>query len=518
MHTPETPNTSHGTPSSRPGSLEALRKLPPDRARELLEAVGASGQPPERGALLLNVGTTDLLEAIDEAHLEQIVRNDRLSTFKLVMGSYGDGKTQLLSCLLELAWRRGFACAYIPLSPENGAFHTRDALYRRIAEAIALAPESPDAEPARGLPALLDQWLAARRSQVADEDLAAWIDDELSSASVVSPSYLAAVVAYLKLGLGGTDGAARERRALLRSWLLGAPVRGSRQRAALAEMHVYDKLDRDQALQWIVSLTQVVRALDLPGTLLLFDEGDRFDSLSKGQKTKAVDNLRAFVDLVASKRLRGVFAAYATTPGAYKALVGEYPALQQRLMSRRPATPRTPEVPLIRLDGGDQDLRSLLEELGERLLLLAMRAYPRVDLHPEAQRENLRRLAELAVTKTSEEGPLRAFVRAAYQMLLDQREAPSVLDEHELEVYLGRSSTQEAYQTAPLPGELGLSEHAEEDWDDEDQEEDEGDFDDLDGEDRQEDDDWDDEDDDWDDEEDDEDDDWDDEEDDDARA
>jgi hypothetical protein len=82
---------------------QARRRL----ARHILMRLGETGQPPERGALEINVGTDHHLEALRREYLVPMRESGLNSTFKLVQAPFGGGKTQFLHCLREVAWQEG---------------------------------------------------------------------------------------------------------------------------------------------------------------------------------------------------------------------------------------------------------------------------------------------------------------------------------------------------------------------------------------------------------------------------
>ena len=80
---------------------------PLDRAfaQRILQSVGESGTPPERGVRHVNVGNEGYLEVLRTEYLEGLLPAGG-STFKLVQAYFGGGKTHFLLCLREQAWER----------------------------------------------------------------------------------------------------------------------------------------------------------------------------------------------------------------------------------------------------------------------------------------------------------------------------------------------------------------------------------------------------------------------------
>ncbi len=420
------------------------------RALEILSAMGQQGVPPARDALLVNVATEEMLYAIDQAHLEPLAANPRLSAFKVVRGNYGAGKTQFLYSLRELAWRRGFAVAYVPLSPTEGAFDKLSLVYQRLARSIALMPDDEQADVDEGVPLLLSQWLRQRSQEASNEELREWIEEDLIQARVENPSFLAAAVRYLQDRL---DHDLSDQK-LIGSWLSGEPIRGRRQKQRLHELHVRDVLREESALSWMCSLTQLIRALDIPGVLLLFDEAEQNISLAKRARRRAADHMRTFIDYTASSRLIGTLSVYAATEEFFASFVSEYDALKSRIDERHLATPRTPENVVVDLEHIGCDEEQFLRALGQRFLDTFLIAYPQAGLDPGMQRRNVAMLADRFAQISALEGASvrRRFVKALYAMLLAQRAEPHVLGESDMEQLSDRIG--DGMETHPLPGEV----------------------------------------------------------------
>ncbi len=106
-------------------------------ARHILHRLGESGQPPERGALNLNVGTDHYLEALRREYLIPIRESGLNSTFKLIQAPFGGGKTQFLHCLREVAWEEGFVTAVVGVSPQECPFDDLPRIYQAVARSLA---------------------------------------------------------------------------------------------------------------------------------------------------------------------------------------------------------------------------------------------------------------------------------------------------------------------------------------------------------------------------------------------
>lgn len=397
-------------------------------ARRILARMGEIGQPPERGALRVNVGTTELLEVLRREYLIPIRESGLNSSFKLVSAPFGGGKTHFLRCLQETAWQEGFVCALVGLSPKECPFDDTAKIYQAVAQALERPPlrhrESgrsiTDRESGRsisysdsdtGLDAVLRAEIERRlRAHTADE-VREWIREEFLRARVESHAIRRAAAAFME-ALIDRDPA---REALFASYLRGESV----QLSELQPHGIREVLDGSSAFRFLRSLVQVLRALGVPGLVLLFDELDRVMSLSLRRRRAIGDNLRAMIDHCGQSTLPALLWVYAVPPEFMTTIVPEYPALEQRLRGLSRFTVTSPLSPLIDLDHLSLGPVEMLKQIGVKLLELHQEAYGgRLD--PKIQRANLAALATELGEGQLETGNRRTFVKAAVQILGEQ--------------------------------------------------------------------------------------------------
>jgi hypothetical protein len=382
-------------------------------ALRMINTLGESGTPPERGVRLLNVGNDTYLKVLRDEYLNLLLREGG-STFKLVQAYYGGGKTHFLLCLREEAWEAGYATAYVGLSPAECPFHEPLQVYRAVVRALrAPPPDDGSLQPTTGLPDLLRDLVDDRRAQHGDEAVRAWLLRTVRQMPVESQSLRNAVAGF---GLACLDGDTT-RQDVLGAWLLGDEVPVTAHRDA----GIFESITRSNAFTMLRSVCQAVRGLGFAGTALLFDELDR--NLSIGSTTRnrsrLTDNLREMVDLCGRGALPGVLMAYAVPPEFLRVVVPDYPALQQRLASPLPLSVRSPQASLIDLEQLDLQPRDLLIAMGQRILEI-FQAARGVALDPILQGANLARLAGEAAEAQFEVSHRRIFVKAWVGLLGEQ--------------------------------------------------------------------------------------------------
>lgn len=411
---------------------ERLEGMSPGLARHVLDRMGSTGQPPERGALLINVGTEEYLRVLRDEYLRPMKEYGRNSTFKLVQAPFGGGKTQFLHCLRELAWQEGFVTALVGLSPRECPFDRPVLIYREVARRLELTPQRLTDTPATGIDQVLRHVAFERIDRDGPDAFLEWVRGVFLRAAIESRSFARAVRGYLEAMVAGDLDEAD----VLADYLRGESVDARE----LTAWRLREKLEDEGAFRWLRSLVQVLSALELPGVVLLFDEMDRNMSLSTRRRRDIGDNLRQMIDYCGQSLLPGVVWCYAVPPEFLDTVVPEYPALAQRLKGAQRFSSMSPMQPVIDLDHLPLGPTRLLEEIGLRLLELAEHGFEQ-PFDRAVQEHNLGLLAREFGERQFESGTRRQFVKAAAGMLDRQRrEGERRLDEDEIRELAGSGS------------------------------------------------------------------------------
>lgn len=380
-------------------------------ALEIVRRMGESGLPPERGIEEVNVGTDSYLEILDREYLAGHLAGPRGSTFKLVQGTYGAGKTHFLTCLRARASRRGYLTALVTLTGARGEcpFDSPLHVYQACAAQLAWGGII-------GWTDILKEWVARRVQEDGKVELQAWLKAGLERAPLAYQPYRTALARYLRGLAAGAD----EELAPLEAWLLGQPVPVAEVRA----FGIYEAPRAQNAFSFLRSMVQAVRELELPGTALLFDEGEKqlsFARVDAKSTREVLNNLRETIDLCGRAELPGTLFAYAVTPDFVNNVLPRYPALQQRLMFPVAAmSVASPLAPVIDLEHLDLTPAQLLTALGERLASVYRTAYGWAG-EAELIAHNLKSLVDQTLAHQLEVGHRRVFVKTWLRLLDEGR-------------------------------------------------------------------------------------------------
>ncbi|HMG54442.1 MAG TPA: BREX system ATP-binding domain-containing protein, partial [Kofleriaceae bacterium] len=383
------------------------------QARRILAQMGENGKPPELGISHVNCGNESYLRVLDTAYIQDLICTVEGSSFKLVQGTYGAGKTHFLYCVRDLAWRRRLLTVFVTISPKECPFHRPLAVYRAVAQRIE-RPYTAGGEPTRGLDDLIRLCIEDRLAADGADQTRAWIDAVIARAALTRHSFRDAVAGFARAVLDRDEAAARR----LGAWLRGEDLTLSEAKLA----GLYELPSNDNGFGMLRSLVQLVPRLGWQGCVLLLDEAERrlaIDDKPTKALAETVEHLRELIDLCGRSELPRTLILYAVTPAFTEHVLPLYPALQQRLGAPiQFLAADNPKAPVIDLEALDLEPRKLLLDIGNRLAGVARQAYD-WDPSDAVIQSNLARLATVVTQEQLEVGHRRFFVRL-WVRLLDQ--------------------------------------------------------------------------------------------------
>jgi hypothetical protein len=333
--------------------------LDPRLAKAIIHKLGSFGTPPEFGIEYFSVGVEQYLRVIEEEYLKDILKLN-LSSFKLITGNYGGGKTHFLYLVRNLGWRNNYVTSYVTLSPTECPFDRLELVYKRIVLSLRTAADNDVVGKSHdmGIDVLLRTWVtSSEKGNVLAQ-----------TPNLESSSFSNAVKAALVNLLSDDEEGFQE----VVQWLKGEEI----PRELRLRYRISERIDRSNAFRMLRSLVQFISSINYSGLLLLFDEAERGMSISSARdKRRALDNLRQLVDECGNSRLPGAMFFYAI-PDENLLLEGSggvYEALKQRLRSS--FTRINPMGVKINLEDIGMNAEDFLNELGVKLARIFETAY-----------------------------------------------------------------------------------------------------------------------------------------------
>jgi len=390
-------------------SLSIRCKLDPNLARHIIQRLAEGGQPPELGIQYINVGNESYLKVLENEYMNRILKGG--SSFKLVEGYFGGGKTHFLYCVRELAWAHGFVTSLVELSPDECPYDNSLRVYQAVVRGLSAAPAEGELSPNPGLTELLTSLVDDLIAESGREMALEYVRRTVRRASCESHSYRQAIVSFLRAEIDGAE----EIVAVVGAWLNGEAVNA----AALREYGIFETMTRSNAFSMLRSLCQMIVGLGLPGMVLLFDEVDRTMSVGPRRIRSIGDNLRHVIDLCGRSQLPNTLFLYAVPPEFMRNVVPDYPALYQRLKSPIPFSVRSPQAPIIDLTDLDLEPVPMLKALGRKILEVFELAHD-ISFDRKLQEKNIAVLAEGCVEEEFELNHRRLFVKVFSDLLFRQ--------------------------------------------------------------------------------------------------
>ena len=387
-------------------------------ARAIINKLGSTGTPPEFGIEHFTVGLDPYLKVMEDEYLDGILKYN-LSSFKLITGNYGGGKTHFLYAVRDLAFRHNYCVAYVSLNPTECPFDKLELVYKGIA-ANLIAPRPADAPTAvwdKGIESVVRKWHDDQRKlHDRTDSLRKYLETLPTTESTSFSNAVRGAFASLLAedGEGFND---------VVQWLKGEDVA----KEVRVQHRISERIDKATAFRVLRSLIQWVHAIGYTGLILLFDEAERGMSISSSRdKRRALDNLRQLVDECGNSRLPGAMVFYAV-PDENLLLEGSggvYEALKQRLRSALNET--NPVGVRINLEELGIEPAEFLKRLGARLADLFEAAYE-VKLAEVKRDAVIRALADLAVSAFAfDVGYRRLFVVSVLDAFHQLRATPAL--------------------------------------------------------------------------------------------
>ncbi len=381
------------------------------RARRIIEVVGSSGTPPEWGVRFYSAGLDRYLKVLKEDYLDTFIA-DGGSSFKLVVGNYGGGKTHFLYNIRELAWDSGYAVSYCSLTPDESPFFHLEKVFKAVVLNL-MDPMGPDellSGAEKGIDAFIKRFFAKKMAELqGNEDM----DEELLqetmraliktySAKIENMNFAHAVKNAMLALLEGRD----EDYDLILQYLKqdGYDPKIHRQYGIL------QPIQRAQAFSMLRSLVQWVTNLGYRGLIILFDEAEVVPSMNSKQQQALVANLRELIDQCGLATLKHSMVFYAVPNESFlEGRTNVYEALRQRVATIFDYV--NPSGVKIKLDKLSDKPEELLKEAGRKLIDIYEKAYG-ITFKDEIKQRVIELVSDRALSERfGEAGFMRPFVQ-----------------------------------------------------------------------------------------------------------
>ncbi|MEO0102181.1 MAG: BREX system ATP-binding domain-containing protein [candidate division WOR-3 bacterium] len=390
-------------------------------SQAIIHKLGSSGTPPEFGLEFFTIGLDRYLKVIEEEYLQALLKY-RLSSFKIVTGNYGGGKTHFLYLVRNLAFKNNYVCSYVALSPVECPFDKLELVYRQVV--LNLMPPFKDEDllkpNPKGIDFFIKNWYYEFKNRLEKTDSPLVVSEYLKSLPTTESSSFANAVKAAFLSCATDD---EEGYSVLIQYLKGEEI----PREIKMRYRISERVEKTNAFRMMRSLAQWIVAIGYSGLILLFDEAERGISISSSKdKRRALDNLRQIIDECGNARLPGVMVFYAV-PNEDSLLDGTggvYEALKQRLRSS--FTKTNPSGAKINLEDLDVPPELFLTELGKKLAQIFSLAYT-FSFPPAVFEPTLNLLVKTCLTSyLFDVSYRRLFILALIEALYQLRENPKV--------------------------------------------------------------------------------------------
>ncbi len=403
-------------------------ELTAHRAKIIIDTVGSNGIPPEWGFQYFTYGLDDYLNIIEREYLVDFINNGG-SSFKIVIGSYGGGKTHFLYCIRDLAWKYNYVVSYVSLYKDECPFHKIDSVYSAIVKNLTppLSSEELLQGYEKGLKVLLDKWfneLLLKFGNQLDSSFDELLERKLEfiTRRINFFSFKNAVKNYIK----AYKNEKYEDMTSLLQWLYAEGFINK-----LKEYGVVKKIDRSNAFSTIFNLISLIRNLEYKGIIILFDEAEQFPSLSSKQKQSVFNNLRELIDKCGQRELKNVMIFYALPDESIFDESGNvYEALRQRIKSI--FSTYNPRGVMIKLEDLNVEPEDLLFNIGIKLAKIFEKAN-KFEFKDKLQLERAIKLLanEALEQRYSEISYRRYFVKASIKAFYQIKNIPDLIIDDE---------------------------------------------------------------------------------------
>jgi hypothetical protein len=343
------------------------------RTAEVIISRLRTGLPPRQYTNLYSCGLEELMSSA-KRHVFGSAANG-VSLVRFISGSWGSGKTHLFRLLTEEGFNSNFLVSIVEISKDSAPFNKFELVMGEIVRSLTSVQTYASKSNVSGVGGVLEQHIF-RLVESSDRHISEVIEDEkqvLWADDSIDADWKRAIIGYWETFKStAPSNTVLETRGKLAQYLMG-DVKLS---ALPKEYGIQRILKRDNAREFLQSLSALTRFLGFSGLLLLFDEAEMMHStMSRSNLSAAHNNLRELIDGI--DRLENSIMVYAAVPPFFhddRTGLKVYGALASRVGMPTNEKPRIMQR-VWNLDAIDTDLANF-GRAAEKIRSIYCKAYP----------------------------------------------------------------------------------------------------------------------------------------------
>jgi len=332
--------------------------------KSIIMALKAGLIPSSDGIEKIVVGREPILHQI-KSDLNDI--SNAHSGFKFFLGDYGSGKTFMCSLARNEAWKENIVVSYVNVDPREVPMNKMETIYSKIINGIRTKDH-------KNIPAfdyILQEWLFKIEKSVQKEKgldsfdpeqrqkLNAYvieaIDEKFENIKYIDSSFSNALRGYY-------EAVQREDKEIEISALAWLKGEGDIPTTIKRQFNVKGDINRDNAINFLRALTQLITNIGYSGMLIIFDEIELIRRIVRQDlRNTAYENIRHICELAAKEELANTYFIFAGTEDVYTDEIkgiASYQALYDRIKSSDiflKGKTRDMRAPIIYLDSFNEE-------------------------------------------------------------------------------------------------------------------------------------------------------------------
>ncbi len=329
--------------------------------RSIIKAL-KSGLVPGDGIDRIVVGREDTLRQL-KLDLNDV--SEGSSGFKFYAGDYGSGKTFMCSLARNEAWKQDFVVSCVNIDARELPMNRMETVYSKIISGV----RTKDHKNVPAFDFILQEWLFKLETKVQKENnlnpmnnedrekignyIAQEINEQLENIRHFDSSLANAIRGYYEAVR--TQNKEIEISAL--GWIKGEANISPKHKL---KFNVKGGVNKDNALNFLKSINQLMVNIGYKGMLIIFDELELIRNVRHDLRSAAFENIRYLCDLTAKEELPNCYFIFAGTEDLYQDEVKgipSYQALHARIKSDNSflkGKVKDIRAPLVYLDNFDE--------------------------------------------------------------------------------------------------------------------------------------------------------------------